>query len=362
MFGESNQVINSSQTGQQPVISLRRKVALALFACFLALLACEIILQLTEQPAVSIRFQQDVGELDHLGMKRLAAIVENDPELFWRLSSNTSLPRADGPFFGIIANRQGLREDHEIPLSKPEHSLRILFLGDSCTFGYGLDHTEGFVDISEQLLKKSLPQRSVECINAGVPGYTLFQGWQLWRTLGQQLKPDFVVVCFGGNDMSSWDDKTDLQHYQHLKQLQPPGILRGSSISRRLWGMFHSLEPTPAIAKPRVTPADFQQLLGKLHESITASQTKMVILVWPFLFQVEESRERRTRWQQEMVSFAEQHQVLLLDMVPEFHKLADQHGAQALYLDQGHATALGNQLLGKLVADLLEQQATNPAR
>ncbi|MCP4816437.1 MAG: hypothetical protein GY888_28300 [Planctomycetaceae bacterium] len=88
----------------------------------------------------------------------------------------------------------------------------------------------------------------------------------------------------------------------------------------------------------------------------------MVIISWPLLFQVEESREFRTPWQQEMVSFAKQHQVLLLDLVPEFHQLADQHGAQPLYFDKGHASALGNQEIGKLVADLLEKQVRNPAR
>ena len=85
-------------------------------------------------------------------------------------------------------------------------------------------------------------------------------------------------------------------------------------------------------------------------------------MIWPFLFQVADSREIRTPWQQEMTSFAKQQQVLLLDMVLEFHRLADQHGAQALYFDRGHASVLGNQHLGKLVADLLEQQVKNPAR
>ena len=361
-FSESEQVVESPQA-EQPVTSSRgRKVALALFASLLTLLLCEILLKLTEQPAASIRFQQDVGELDQLGMKRLAAIVENDDELFWRLAPNTSLPRADGPFFGVISNEQGLREDHPIPLQKKSAELRVLFLGDSCTFGYGLEHSEGYVDVAEKLLQQRLAGQPVECINAGVPGYTLFQGWQYWSTDGQQLKPDLVVVCFGGNDMSSWDDKTDLQHHAQFKRQQPPGILKSSSLSRRLWAMFHPVESTSRQPSPRVTPTDFQLLLGKLHDSITAADSKMVIVVWPFLWQVAESRERRTPWQQEMIAFASQHEIELVDLVPEFHKLADQHGSQALYLDQGHATALGNQHIGEVIADMLKNQVTNPAK
>ena len=355
-------MVESPQT-EQPVTSSRgRKVALALFASLLTLLLCEILLKLTEQPAASIRFQQDVGELDQLGMKRLAAIIENDDELFWRLAPNTSLPRARGPFFGVISNEQGLREDHPIPLQKPSQELRVLFLGDSCTFGYGLKPSEGYVDVAEKLLQQRLGERPVECINAGVPGYTLFQGWQYWSANGQHLKPDLVVVCIGGNDMSSWDDKTDLQHHQQFKQRQPPGILRFSSLSRRLWGMFNPTESKSSQSSPRVTPADFQLLLGKLHNSIASTDSKMVIVVWPFFWQVAESRERRTPWQQAMVTFARQHKIELVDLIPEFHQLADQYGSEALYLDQGHATALGNQHIGKVIADMLEHQVTGPAK
>ena len=355
-------MVESPQTEQPATSSRGRKVALALFASLLALLLCEIILKITERPTASIRFQQDVGELDQLGMKRLAAIVENDDELFWRLAPNTSLPRADGPFFGVISNGQGLREDHPIPLQKPSQEFRVLFLGDSCTFGYGLEPSEGYVDVAEKLLQQRLGERPVECINAGVPGYTLFQGWQYWSTDGQHLKPDLVVVCFGGNDMSSWDDKTDLQHHQQFKRQHPPGIFRFSSLSRRLWGMFNSAESKSSRSSPRVTPADFQLLLGKLHDSIVSTDSKMVIVVWPFFWQVAESRERRTPWQQAMVTFARQHEIELVDLVPEFHQLADQYGSEALYLDQGHATALGNQHIGEVIADMLEHQVTDPAK
>ena len=350
-------MVDSSQPEQPAVVSRWLKVTVALFAGCLALIVCDVILQLIEQPADTIRFQQDRKELNDLGMKQLADIVENDEELFWRLAPNTSLAKERGPFFGVIANRQGLREDHEIPLEKPKDNLRVLFLGDSCTFGYGLDHTEGYVDVAEQLLKKQL-QMPVECINAGVPGYTLFQGLQLWKTSGNQLHPDIVVVCFGGNDMSSWDGMTDLQHHDRLKQSQPPGILRASSICRRLWGTLNRAEQTDQHQR-RVTPVDFQLLLGKLHDSLTAADCKMVLLIWPFFPQVAESREFRTDYQQQMVSFAQQRNVLVLDLVPEFHKLADRYSAEALYLDQGHATALGNREIGELVAALLAKHAAD---
>ena len=352
-------MVDASQSEQPAVVSPWRKILLALGASCFALLVCEIVLQFIEQPPVTMRFQQDVNELDQLGMKRLAEIVETDDQLFWKLAPNTSLSRGEGPFFGVIANHQGLREDHEIPPQKPSDEMRVLFLGDSCTFGYGLLHTEGYVDVAEQLLNKQL-NKPVECVNAGVPGYTLFQGWQFWKTFGNQLDPDIVVVCFGGNDMSSWDGMTDLQHYDQLMRLQPPGILRNSSLCRRLWGVTQKTEP-PRTRQRRVTPKDFQMLLGKLHDSITAADSKMILLIWPFLPQVAESRELRTDYQQQMMAFSQQRDVILLDLVPEFQKLADDYSAEALFLDQGHATVLGNWQTGELVAALLTQHLKNSA-
>jgi len=367
LLRESEQVVESPQPEQPATTSRWRKVAAALLAACLTLLLCEIVLNLTEQATVSIRFEQNVEDIDDLGMERLANIVEYDDELFWQLVPNTSLPRESStlspqeksPFFGVIANKQGLREDHQIPLQKPPAELRVLFLGDSCTFGFGLEHSEGYVDIAEQLLKQRLGKRPVECINAGVPGYTLFQGWRYWSTDGQHLQPDLVVVCFGGNDMSSWDDKTDLQHYQYFKRRQPPGLLRFSSVARRLWKTFATKESKQNLLAPRVTPADFYLLLGKLHDSIVAADSQMVIVIWPFLRQIEESRDGRNLWQQEMIAFAEQHAVELVDLVPEFHKLVDEHGSDALYLDLGHATALGNQHIGELIAELLQKHVTD---
>ena len=124
----------------------------------------------------SVRFEQAQDALRGRANAQFANLIQQDPERFWRLVPGITLPADTRPFFGVISNSQGLRENHEIPRHKGPRELRILFLGDSVTFGYRLANDQSFVEIAEESLQARHPGIEVECINAGVPGYGLFQG------------------------------------------------------------------------------------------------------------------------------------------------------------------------------------------
>ncbi len=71
---------------------------------------------------------------------------------------------------------------------------RVLFMGDSNTFGFGATTPESFVEVAERQL------RGVDAINIGVIGYTSFQGRLALAKQMPALKPDLVVVSFNVND------------------------------------------------------------------------------------------------------------------------------------------------------------------
>jgi acyl-CoA thioesterase-1 len=85
-----------------------------------------------------------------------------------------------------------------VPSLQPEaERLRIVFLGDSLTSGYGLPESESYPAKVQQLLSKE--HSRWEVINAGVAGDTTQGGlervdWVL------RSKPDVVFVCLGAND------------------------------------------------------------------------------------------------------------------------------------------------------------------
>ena len=92
---------------------------LAAGSLLFALLVAELVCRMLVRPQPTLRFQQDVTELEGLKLHAATRMIQNDAELFWRLAPNTTLSDDAWPFFGVISNGQSLREDQEIALPKP---------------------------------------------------------------------------------------------------------------------------------------------------------------------------------------------------------------------------------------------------
>jgi len=124
------------------------------------------------------------------------AMREQDPVLFWR--SKPGVP----PF-----SSQGFKSSIEMEVPKPSNVFRIMAYGDS--------NTEGSVskdwsrDIQKILQSRSTPERKYEVINAGVGGYSSYQGFQRFLQEWQTYQPDLILVSFGWNDLSVALDHPD---------------------------------------------------------------------------------------------------------------------------------------------------------
>jgi len=79
---------------------------------------------------------------------------------------------------------------------------RIVFLGDSFTFGIYVEEDASFVTIVERDLAQKFP--SVKAINLGSCSYGPYQHYYRYLEIQNLLKPDLVVLVFySGNDF--WD-------------------------------------------------------------------------------------------------------------------------------------------------------------
>lgn len=150
---------------------------------------------------------------DHRPLLRL------DQHLFWSLR-----PGQRGSWFGtddVTINAAGLRSPEVGPRADDE--VRLLFLGDSVTFGMGVAESERF---SEQLLdelSRRRPGVRWSLINAGCLGYTSWQG-VLWLGLhGEHLEVDGIVAGFGINDVIL-RPLSDQQFFELLQH--PTSVLR----------------------------------------------------------------------------------------------------------------------------------------
>lgn len=97
-----------------------------------------------------------------------------------------------------VVNDQGFRGP-ELSTTAPEGTLRIAALGDSHTFGHGVDETETWPRILEGLLVEHSPA-PVEVLNAGVDGYDPEQELAWLRKQVLPFGPDLVLLQLHLND------------------------------------------------------------------------------------------------------------------------------------------------------------------
>ena len=101
----------------------------------------------------------------------------------------------------VKINSQGLR-DYEYSLEKAPGTYRILMLGDSTTFGWGVRQEDTASKFLERKLNAHLPAgyNKVEVIDAGVGNYDTVQEVTYYETRGRDFHPDLVVLVFFIND------------------------------------------------------------------------------------------------------------------------------------------------------------------
>lgn len=91
--------------------------------------------------------------------------------------------------------------DVEWTLEKPEGVRRIAFVGDSYTYGWGIeDPADRFTDIIQQRFDERAPG-SVEVMNVAIPGWDTGEQVEPVRDLIELYDVDEVVLCYVPNDI-----------------------------------------------------------------------------------------------------------------------------------------------------------------
>ena len=98
------------------------------------------------------------------------------------------------------ANAEGFRG----PLvSRPKQNgtVRVVLLGESTTYGYGVNDNETIDAYLRADLQAAMPTSRVDVVNLAFDGYDAYQIWQRLLTDGVPLQPDVIVLNTGINDV-----------------------------------------------------------------------------------------------------------------------------------------------------------------
>ncbi len=115
--------------------------------------------------------------------------------------SHIHIPNTSSVLMGVPVqiNSKGLR-DYEYTYEKPVGTYRILVLGDSITFGWGVAFEKTFPKLLEAMLRERNNQTrkytTVEVINAGIGNYNTRQELASLRKEGMKYEPDEVLLIY----------------------------------------------------------------------------------------------------------------------------------------------------------------------
>jgi GDSL-like Lipase/Acylhydrolase family len=139
----------------------------------------------------------------------------------------------------VSTNELGFR-DRNLE-GKQNGELRIMLLGDSVTFGWGVPVEATFARRLEGHLASRLG-RPVTTVNTGVGSYNTVQEHAVLKTYAQSVDPDLVVLVYVENDIVPNDPPFDPWLEVSLKAKSPPQaiqVLLGKSWLYRLGHFLH---------------------------------------------------------------------------------------------------------------------------
>ena len=147
------------------------------------------------------------------------ALTVHDPRYHHRYKPRTTVRESRPDFEAVYTtNALGLRGSRDYG-PKPPGTIRLLMLGDSFTFGIGVNEGEPFCDLLQAAVAGSRPP--VEIINAGVGSYSPTLEYLTLRDLYLAWDPDAVILWFDFSDLQ--DDEL----YARRLRYDPAGVLVG---------------------------------------------------------------------------------------------------------------------------------------
>jgi lysophospholipase L1-like esterase len=230
-------------------------------------------------------------------LSRYYELYEWDRYLFYRLRPDVNLelldvmapqPLRERTRWSVHTSARGFRGP-DFDDRPPPGVVRVAVLGDSSTFGWGVEAFQAYPDRLRSALAERwhLPPERVEVLNLGVPGYSSFQGKVLLERVGLRLAPDVVVWSYLSNDGQATGSDDAATYAQRIGSMG--AILAVLHESRA----YETLESWIAVARARLRPPpepdahdpsqrnvrDYREARHNVREAVDAARAAGVPIV-----------------------------------------------------------------------------------
>ncbi len=218
---------------------------------------------------------------------KLPELFAKDRELFWRFRVDIDVDEKYFDGAKVAINSDGIRGKNIPPISK---KTRIIALGDSQAFGWGINEDDTFIGQLGEMIKNDGNLSEIEIYNAAIPGYSSFQGRRFFVSDVSAMKPDIILILFGWSDhqaaLNNTSDYDIVMPYTAIIEIQ-------NIFSRlKIYQFFKSLivtsdentitsNSTYANSNPRVSVVDFYNNLNVIVNYARSEGITPILLTSP---------------------------------------------------------------------------------
>jgi hypothetical protein len=292
----------------------------------------------------------------------------------------------------IRTNSLGLR-GKDIP-SKKDNEIRILILGDSFTFGIGVEEDETYSSKLEVLLNSKI-DKAFKVINAGFPGLGTYTQLHFFKEYGLKLNPDLVILqfyidVFENMRYKKWKEELNLSLDKIERSKNYNAIVEKSNLFRNFlkksiflrklhdrcvlltlnfkkdysdvtWGWTPNNEVAFLKKDTQLTKWGWQitkEALSEINNTAKQNNISLIILVTPAWCQLTNkvpgnnyNKYDLAKPNRILEEFATNNNIMLFDPLPLFQKFVNPQKYYYFY-DQ-HWTKDGHEFIAKKLSNLM---------
>lgn len=281
----------------------------------------------------------------------------------------------------IVINERGLRGP-VVPYERTPGKKRVLFLGDSIIFGFGVDDREVVAERVRSLLDGE--GVAVESVNTAIASYNTLQEVTYYEREGRRYDADVVVVGVCWNDIN---DKSDVGvdaegnlvdasmagapprdaaspvEFAFRNALKRSRLLYGT-LER--WRAYHAARApddhmtfrTDVLSgnmTPRIRDGWTQVEDGfrRLRRQVDEQGARLLIVAFPIPLALERAYPRSS-YPARLASFAAAEGIPFLDLTPTFEDAFHGHESLFIAFDGDHPNAAGHDLAARAIVQKLK--------
>lgn len=192
------------------------------------------------------------------GMRRFAAVRSTEYHHIYPPNREMFQGVFDGHSVVIHTNEDGLRTGYSREQFRSYHD-RVVMLGDSFVFGYGVRQERGLTAMMEQLLRDRLGRTDVAVLNAAIPSYSPLLERSLLAGTLRQYQPTVIVLLVDVSDIGD-----DMQYLSEAR-------VSGGRISF-----------DPRVKSPPAYRGALLELVRRVSPSLSLGSMPVRALTYPF--------------------------------------------------------------------------------